>query len=259
MLPLLGRGDIKPATVNGDVKALRTKECGCIAERCCQDHNNPCYRGRPLPIVPKECEPAGGQIPLMCDMTDMRPGYTVFRDKTLHIRTPSDGWRVCGPDMIGLLDGGELKLNSINNTSTGVSIDLSIVVPMSAMLPAAYNATIYLCNDQGEMICYDLVYWLNCGGGDRPAGRSLSRISTYDISPNPASTEVMVSYSDLADAELCEISFYTLQGQLVQSAEVSKVSPTTDIQSLPNGVYIVTVREEGDTELHVQRLVVLHE
>ncbi|MGB3180884.1 MAG: trypsin-like serine protease [Cyclobacteriaceae bacterium] len=165
-------------------------------------------------------------------------------------------------------DSGEQVLSKNSTSTAGVSG--TFTVPSNAVsgntkmrVSMKYNAYASSC----ETFSYGEVedYTINIGGvrGGLASEGITARnggISNEDMKmfPNPASTVATMAYNVGSDAKDVTISLIDITGAVITTAEYAQrsgiIEHTFDVQSLDNGVYMVSV-ESGDNK-QVERLIV---
>lgn len=134
------------------------------------------------------------------------------------------------------------RFTCVNNCSSNIA-----AIGLKATLE---NGQVYVRgqNECGTSSGYGFLYVSGCGG-----------YSSYSVYPNPTADVLYIktnsentseeSFKENNNIELVNVSLFDFSGNLVISKKI-KDGSALDIKELPNGHYVLHIKDEKDTEVH---------
>ena len=213
-------------------------------------------------ILPQNCVATWGEKPDTCDFESQ--GNYVFNIPNMTV-VGNGSYSLCDGGLFGTIDGGgTVVVNSANVSGLYLSFDITIVMPSATFVSGnGYELRLYLCDDQGNPVCYLMPYELfigECGGGS--GGEGMGRPNTgriyshFDILPNPASDKLIILTDGYGMETDREIKIMDLTGRIIGSSDVFEAKQEINITQFHTGIYFVAIMERG-VPVKTEKVVIL--
>jgi|GEM_PF-1332536 len=177
-------------------------------------------------------------------------------------------YEVCeGFGLFGTVDGnvGWVEVNSGGVVFTQFCFDIDIKIPVSEFTSGQlYDLKLYLCDANGEMVCYYFPFKLICedtdaGGGERSSAGAETpnpSVGMYFIQPNPARYQFTVVSRDFDPAVQRTLRILDHTGRTIKASNISLPKEEVSLVDYPAGVYFVSILEEG-VPVYFEKLVIV--
>lgn len=149
-------------------------------------------------------------------------------------------------------------------------IDAKLFVHCERVEKNQIPINVYLCSDEGEIICLTVNLSLNCtlecekygeftdGDEDyldtRLSGSNKS--DRFNLSPNPTQGNLLVNIRDLREQEKFTLNIRNTTGKIVQEGVITQNEQNINMESLIPGIYFVRLSNiNGET--HIQKIIKL--
>ncbi len=221
----------------------------------------------PLAItVSESCAPLPTECPHYWNIKDMSctgeaGGNIVFDFPEMTVN--GGEYQLCEEGLFGTVDGGTVVVTSGSVNGIWLTFDIDILIPAATFVPGqVYDLRLYLCDFEGEVVCYLFHYQLDCpeeGGGEGERGTLKAPVGhngTFVIAPNPASDRLTVTAQNAAKGMGFQVLVYDHLGRLVEERPVAASRTVFATDSYPPGIYFVSILVDG-LSAHVEKIAIV--
>ena len=143
-------------------------------------------------------------------------------------------------------------ITSGNYANGFIEFDIEILIPVDDFISGeTYRIRLYICDEEGNLVCLLFPYRLTCEGFERVESRGEERghieedSGSYVVWPNPARSMLHIKGGRLEEGSQRSIHLLDHLGRLVRKEVSNDMQITLDIGDLPSGVYFVSIQENG--------------
>lgn len=163
-------------------------------------------------------------------------------------------WVICANGLFGTVDQGIVEVIQNPALLGGVlTFNVNMVLPCDSFVSGnVYNMRLYLCTEEGNLVCLFFPFRLFCqdcaeiGNRARAAVNKKDRaMGQYLIIPNPATDRISILIQDFDPEMQQEARLLNHTGSLVKSAYLSSDKTEIDLSQCYPGVYYVIISNNG--------------
>jgi len=212
----------------------------------------------PCADLPTDCAISWLEKTMGCDRAE--GDYIVY---TFDMIVDLDPYQVCEDGLFGTIDGGGFVLN-IDYTEINNSLDFSLEMhmPCDADLSQVYDLRLYLCNDQGEVICYKFPFRFTCSHdcdktGKRSSSTGDSEFGNLSIYPNPARDNIYIDGFDLKSTSIYEVQFIDQFGRVLSRQNVKSDQVEIQVKDFSSGLYFVKISDLHGLHERIEKVLII--